>query len=369
MGDAPGAVAKAFLDALPSLDFKKMVDDARRQLSIVVMGDQEPAERIVDVLRGDGLVPEDSKLQIWRHTPGEPAPKDSGKPELVIVVPATPEYVADARLAFSGVPLIPIVLGDGARNADLVDPLVMSHVERSAIRRLLVPRLATSLWDRRLALGRGLPGMRRHLAWRLTQAASKDPRVLLGSVAGAGAGRSGAPTAATAQLLMHQAALIVAIAAISGSSLDERTAIFKRAAPTMVPTLLLDGAEAGLSRFATGGGDRKYGKIYGQVAAYVARPALSASSTLLAGALARRAFREGDDAPNPSVLRNTRNAGRRLVVGAAQGTAVVVAAVGTKLRLPGRARPYPAPPTADQAQPEPGDVAASGEDMDGAAQP
>lgn len=253
VSDAPGAVAKAFLDALPSLDYKKMVDEARRSVSIVVIGDPETAERVVECLRAGGTVPDDSRLHIWRHVQGEPAPKDSGKPELVIAVPATDEHVVSARSAFSGVPLLPVIIKDHAHLDGLLDPLLMPQVDRATVRRLLVPRLSSALWERRLALGRGLPALRRHLAWRLTRACSREPRVLLGSVAGAGVGRNGAPTAATAQLLMHQAALIVAIAAINGWSLDDKAAIFRRAASTLMPTLLLDGAEAGISKLAAGG--------------------------------------------------------------------------------------------------------------------
>ncbi len=367
MSDAPGAVAKAFLDALPTLDFKKMVEDARRQLSIVVVGDSESAERIVDFLRGGGDVPADSRLHIWRHVPGQPGPADAAKPELILAIHATEELLAAARTAFSGVPLVAIVSAGGIRDGEVPGAIVMPSLERALLRRLLVPRITTALWERRLALGRGLPATRRHVGWRLTQAASKDPRVLLGSVAGAGAGRTGAPTAATAQLLMHQAALIVAVAAISGSSLDDKTAIFKRAASTLVPTLLLDGAEAGISRLATGGDGRKYGKLYGQLAAYVARPALSASSTLLAGALAGRAFR-GSHA-SPSVLSHTRRAGKMLVVGAGQSAAIAAAAIGSRLRLPGRVRPAQLASESAESPPAPEDATAPREDADGAGQP
>ena len=367
MSDAPGAVAKAFLDALPTLDFKKLVEDARRQLSIVVVGDSEPAERIIDFLRAGGDVPADSRLQIWRHVPGQAGPADAVKPDLILAIPATEEHLAAVRTAFSAVPLIPIVIAGSVRDSDVPNAIIMPSLERALFRRLLVPRITTALWERRLALGRGLPATRRHIGWRITQTASKDPRVLLGSVAGAGAGRTGAPTAATAQLLMHQAALIVAVAAISGSSLDDKAAIFKRAASTLVPTLLLDGAEAGISRLATGGDGRKHGKLYGQVAAYVARPALSASSTLLAGALAGRAFRESH--ARPSVLSHTRRAGKMLVVGAGQSAAVAAAAIGSRLRLPGRARPAQSAPESAEPPPAPDRCSGAREDADGAGQP
>jgi hypothetical protein len=367
VSDAPGAVAKAFLDALPALDFKKLVDDARRPVSIVVLGDAETADQVVEALRSGGTVPPDSRLQIWRHTPGEPAPKDSGKPEAVIAVPATADNVVSARNAFSGTPLIPVVIKDVEHLEGVQDPVFMPRVDRAAVRRSLVPRLAATLRERRLALGRGLPATRRHIAWRLTQESSHDPRVVLGSVAGAGAGRNGAPTAATAQLLMHQAALIVAIAAASGWSLDDKVAIFRRAATTLLPTLLLDGAEAGISKLAAGGSDRKHGRLYGQVAAYVARPALSASSTLLAGALAQRTFHEADG--DLSVLEQTRRAGKKLASGAGQSAAVAITVVGERLHLPGRARPASDPQATSESQPAGDDVQTSLDGKDGAPPP
>ena len=370
MSDEPGAIAKAFLDALPSLDFKKLVDEARRSLSIVVIGDPEVADSVVECLRAGGTVPEDSRLHIWRHVQGESAPKDSGKPELVIAIPATAEHLAIARTAFSGVSLIPVILKDVSCPEDLVRPISMSRVDVASVRGALVPRVTSALWERRLALGRGLPATRRHVARRLTQATTRDPRVLLGSVAGAGAGRSGAPTAATAQLLVHQAALIAAIAAISGAPLDDKVAMFKRAGSMLLPTLLLDGAEAGLSKLATGGSE-KHGKLYGQLAAYVARPALSASSTLLAGTLASLRFHERDASPREaeashSVFRNTRSAGKRVVYGAGQGAAVALTAVGGRLRLPGRARPSADADDAAGTQPARDDAAAGQDDVAGA---
>jgi hypothetical protein len=130
---------------------------------------------------------------------------------------------------------------------------------------------------------------------------------------------------------MHQAVLIVSIAAVFGAPLDDKRNVFARVAPNLAPTLLLDGAEAGISKLAVNAGkDTKYGKLYGPVAAYVARPTLSASSTLIAGAAARRAFRAGPE--STTILRRSRDAGRRAVVGVGQGMAVVGSLVGARFK-------------------------------------
>jgi hypothetical protein len=172
---------------------------------------------------------------------------------------------------------------------------------------------------------------------------------------------------------VHQAALIAAIAAISGSPLDDKVAMFRRAGSMLLPTLLLDGAEAGLSKLATGGSE-KHGKLYGQLAAYIARPALSASSTLLAGALASRRFHEHDASHREgdaslSVLRNTRSAGKRVVFGAGQSAAVALTAVGDRLRLPGRVRPSADPQEAGEARSAGEDAETGNDDVAGSGEP
>src|SRR5690349_5417323 len=112
MSNAPGVVAKAFLDALPSLDFNKIVGEARREFGIAFVGDQQVVEQILQHLRGPGEVPSDVKLALWRHVPGEGGPLPVGKTEMVIVAPATEEYLRTARDAFAGVSVLPIVFPD-----------------------------------------------------------------------------------------------------------------------------------------------------------------------------------------------------------------------------------------------------------------
>ena len=76
-----------------------------------------------------------------------------------------------------------------------------------------------------------MPATREQIARRMILKAARDMRVVLGSVAGAGSGRTGVPTAATAQLLLHQATLVVGLAAVYGESLDDKAYIFRRVAP------------------------------------------------------------------------------------------------------------------------------------------
>jgi hypothetical protein len=334
MSNAPGVVAKAFLDALPSLDFNKMVGEARREFGIAFVGDQQVVEQLLRHLREPSDVPSDVKLALWRHVPGESAPLPAGKTELVIVAPATEEHLNAARGAFAGVSILPIVFQDTATTENPTNTLKLESADADQVHDVLIPELVERMWERRLAIGRGIPSSRDHVAWQLTLRAAKDVKALLGSVAGAGGGRSGAPTPATAQLLMHQAVLIVSIAAVYGAVLDDRRAIFTRVAPSLAPTLLLDGAEAGISRLAAAaGGNRKFGSLYGPLAAYVTRPTLTVSSTFVAGLTARRAFRPHSDVP--SLAERTRELGKRMVIGAGQGAAVVGTVLGARLRSRG----------------------------------
>jgi hypothetical protein len=320
MSDAPGTVAKAFLDALPSLDYGKLVAGARKTLTLVIVGDAATVEALRALLLAGGEVPADSRLQLLSYVPGQAKPAEAGKPELVVVVPGTEEVTAQAREAYPGVHLLRLLLDgdmDAANNREVVH---LPDLEEASVGDRLVPVLVDVLWEQRLAAGRGLPALRGRLTWRLIQTAARDLKVLLGSVAGAGAGRTGAPTAATAQLLMHQATLIVSIAAVSGAQLEDRTAVFKHVAPTLLPTLLLDGAEAVISRLAAGDTGRRHGTIYGQLSAYTARPALSVSSTFLAGMTARRAFHV--TGPSRSIATTARSLGKSVRAGAAQGLAM-----------------------------------------------
>jgi hypothetical protein len=336
MSDAPGTVAKAFLDALPSLDYGKLVAGARKTLTLVIAGDAATVEALRALLLAGGEVPADSKLQLLSYVPGQAKPAEAGKPELAVVVPGTEEVAAQVREAYPGVPLLRLLLDgdmDAAANKDAAKYREIVHLpdlEEASVGDRLVPVLVDVLWEQRLAAGRGLPALRGRLTWRLIQTAARDLKVLLGSVAGAGAGRTGAPTAATAQLLMHQATLIVSIAAVSGAQLEDRKAVFKHVAPTLLPTLLLDGAEAVISRLAAGDTGRRHGTIYAQLSAYTARPALSVTSTFLAGMTARRAFHV--TGPSRSIATTARNLGKSVQAGAAQGLAMGASA-SARLKL------------------------------------
>jgi hypothetical protein len=331
MSTAPGAVAKAFLDAMPTLDYNKLVTEARRQVGIVLVGDPSVNDAILALLRGDVEVAPDARLALWRFEKDKPSPIPSGKAELVIVAPCSEENMREARGAFAGVATLPVRIGGEVDDATVTASLLLPDSDTRTMQKVLLPAIVDRLWERRLSLGRGLPGTRDIIARRLTRAAAKDVKVLLGSVAGAGSGRNGAPTAATAQLLMHQAALIVSIAAIYGAPLDDKRNVFTRVAPNLAPTLLLDGAEAGISRLAANAGKgTKYGKLAGPLAAYVTRPTLSASSTLIAGATARRVFRQ--DRQPSTILGRSREAGRRAAISVGQGMAMIGGLVGSRFR-------------------------------------
>ena len=335
MSNTPGAVAKALLDALPTLDYNKLVSEARRAFGIVVVGEQEQADVLLQLLRSTDAVPRDSKLAVWRFSQDTNPPIALGKTELAIVIPATEEQLKRARESFSGVPVLPVEL-EGFPSGEVNEQTVtLSALDADQVRTKLVPELVDRLWERRLALGRTLPATRDRIALRMIQEAVRNVKVLLGSVAGAAAGRNGAPTPATAQLVMHQALLIVSIAAVYGASLEDRRAIFSRVAPSMAPTLLLDGAEAALSRLATAvGKEHRFGKLYGPAAAYVVRPTLSASSTLIAGLVARRVFRgrPSDQSRLARAAARTRALGKRVAGGAGQGVGLATGALSTRWR-------------------------------------
>ena len=340
-----GDVAKALRDALPGLDQKKLLEQARKHMGIVVVGEEASAAELIRLLCQGGEIPSDSRLMLWRFVPGSKPPLGAGKSELVIVIPATEEYLRQAHEHFANIPILPIVLGDGKPLASQPKPVHLAAVDAAEVRKHLVPELVERTWEWRLAAGRALPAVRDHLSWVLAERATRNWGLLLGSVAGAGAGRNGAPTPATVQLLAHQAALIVSIAAIYGQDLEDRRALISRVVPHITPTLMLDLAEAGISSLAKGAAEGKRGDLYAMAAVAVARPALTASSTLLVGLAARRVFRpatsasEGSEAaakPDGSavvrVARRTRDIGRRAADGAGEGASALGSAVGRRLR-------------------------------------
>jgi hypothetical protein len=303
-------------------------------------------------LRECGTVPSDARLAIWRYVPGANAPVPPGKTELAIVVPATEEFLKQAREAYGGVPVLPIVLGDAEAPAEAHAPVHMTTLDDAQLRKALVPRLVDRLWERRLALGRALPATRDHITWLLIQRAIRDMKVLLGSVAGAGTGRSGVPTPATAQLLIHQASLIVAIGAVYGAEIEDKGTLIKRVTPHLTPTLVLDLAEAQATRLAEGlAGEKGPKTLYGTAAAVITRPALSASSTLLAGIAARRAFRERPSAQSAlaRVATGTRDLGKRALTGFGQGVVAVAGALMTRVRHADTAAASAAPEEASEA--------------------
>ncbi|HWE61001.1 MAG TPA: hypothetical protein VHB98_04760 [Chloroflexota bacterium] len=353
MGTAPGDVAKALLDSLPNLDHKKLLEEARRPFGIVLIGEEQATTDLLHLLREHGTVPSDSKVAIWRHVPEANAPMPVGKTELAIVVPATEDYLKQARESFGGVAVLPIVLGEGTVPPEVSAPVHMAALDEAQVRKVLVPRLVDRLWERRLALGRALPATRDRIVWLLMQRAVRDVKVLLGSVAGAGSGRSGVPTPATAQLLIHQASLIVAIGTVYGAEIEDKRALITRVTPNLTPTLVLDVAESQATRIAEGLAGEKYKKIYGTAAAVITRPTLSASSTLLAGMAARRVFRERPAEPSAFVraAARTRDMGRRAAGGIGQGAAVVVGGLTARLR---RADDAPVPDAEGSAAGESG---------------
>lgn len=332
MTNIPGDVARALKDALPSLDYNKLVGEARRQFGLVVIGDAEQADMLLDLLRHGGRVPTDVKGAAWRHGQGGSAPVPLGKTELAIVIPATEANMQQAREHFGGVATLPVLLPDTVAAAGLNNPLSVAALDEAQVRKVLVPEIVDRLWERRLALGRTLPAVRDRVAWRLIRHATRDFKLFLGTVAGAGSGRNGSLTPATATLLIHQAVLIVSMAAVYGADLDDRRSVFARVAPQLAPTVLLDGAEAIVSKAAAGWGkDRRYGKWYGPMAAYALRPALSTSSTALAGLVAMRVFRGTVD--RPSVVARTRALGKRALAGAGQAADLVGVLATRRRRL------------------------------------
>jgi hypothetical protein len=342
MSKAPGEVAKALLDALPTLDFNKIVNEARKSYNIAIMGEPEAVATVYTVLRGRPDLPGDVKVALWQYEQGKSAPADTGKTEFAIVAPATEETVRRARDVFSGVQLILVTVGDAPAPEGSVKPVRLPALDAHQIRRVLVPHLVDRLWDRRLSLGRAVPATRDHIALRLTTDAVRNPKVLLGSVAGAGYDRNGAPTPATAVALLHQAALIASLAAVYGLDLEDRAGIYTRVAPSLAPTVLIDGAEAAVSKFARDASKgSRFEKIAAPAAAYVLRPTLTASSTMLAGLTARRIFRGASqmDEPRPSATARTRAAGKRILVGASHAVAVAGSSVATRVRRDKQGQP------------------------------
>lgn len=341
----PGDVAKALRDALPSLDQKKLLEQARKSMGVVVVGEEAPAAELIRLLRLGGEIPADSKLALWWFVAGGKPPLGMGKNELVLVIPATEEYLKQAHEHFANIPILPIVLGDATPLAPQSKPVRIGSIDADEVRKHLVPELVERTWEWRLAVGRALPAVRDHLSWVLAERATRNWGLLLGSVAGAGTGRNGAPTPATVQLLAHQAALIVSIAAIYGQDLEDRRALISRVVPHITPTLMLDLAEAGISSLAKGAAEGKRGDLYAMAAVAVARPALTASSTLLVGLAARRVFRPADPArarpegasdQGASIVgraaRRSRDLGRRAAGGAGQGAAALGDAIARRLR-------------------------------------
>lgn len=107
----PGDVAKALRDALPSLDQKKLLEQARKNMGVVVVGEEAPAAELIRLLRLGGEIPADSKLALWWFVAGGKPPLGMGKNELVLVIPATEEYLKQAHEHFANIPIVPIVLG------------------------------------------------------------------------------------------------------------------------------------------------------------------------------------------------------------------------------------------------------------------
>ena len=335
MSTAPGAVAKAFLDALPNLDYNKLVAEARRPFGIVIVGDGAAAQALITFLRSSTAIPADVKVEVWHHQPGTPSPIAVAKTELAIILPVTEANLALAKETFPAVQPLPVVLKDDEVPGGLPKPVSVKALDEDAFETVIVPELVERLWERRLPVGRAFPATREIISGRMITKAARDMRVVLGSVAGAGSGRNGVPTPATAQLLLHQASLVVGLAAVYGISLEDRGYIFRQVAPKLTPTFLLDGAEAGLTHLAdaAGKGNDKFGKLYGPMTAYVARPTLSAGSTLLAGLVARRVFR---GKPVHSAIRRavsrTRSLGKQAASEAGQGAVLVAGAVASRFR-------------------------------------
>jgi uncharacterized protein (DUF697 family) len=347
MASPASDVARALIDALPQLDHKRIVEDSRRQVGIVIIGDEQPAQQLLEIMHSD-QVPQDVRLVLWRHDAGSAAPLPANKTELAIVVPATEPTVRAARQAFSGVPLLGVQLSEAPTSQEVFALVRLPSLDADAVRTLLIPPLVDRLWERRLALGRGMPIARDRISRLLIARAVKDVKVLLGSVAGAAGGRNGVPTPATAQLLVHQAALIVRLGAVYGLDIEDKVALIQRVVPHLSPTLLLDVAESQVSRLARlAGKDERHRQLYGTAAAVVTRPALSASSTLLAGFAARRVFRGAVEGPPLAarVAQRARSLSRRTMEGAGRGVMTLAGAVVQRRR-----------PTVS------GEVATSGED-------
>src|SRR5579864_2794789 len=141
MSNAPGELAKALKDALPNLDYNKLVGEARRQLGIVVLGDVARADHLLSLLRGQGAVPADVKVTVWRFIEGNNLPVPLGKIELAIVVPATEEYLKQAREHLGGVSVLPILLDGQAAPEGTSNAIALTALDEEQVRKVLVPVL------------------------------------------------------------------------------------------------------------------------------------------------------------------------------------------------------------------------------------
>ena len=342
MSAAPD-VAKALSDALPSLDFKKLVEDARRHWNVVVVGEAEPAAELLRLLRGDVAPPTDVHLTLWYHGPDGKKQEHIGKTELVIVVGATEASIRFAREQFKDVPQLPLLLGE-QETPDLGPEAVrVPAIDEHSVQKTIIPAMVEHLWERRVPLGRALPPARDRIARVLIQRALTNPRSVLSWVAGSASGRNGTPTPATAALLVQQAALIVAMGAIYGESLESQRALIARVVPYLTPTLTLDLAEAWVSGIVKNIPDKSPFKTYEKIAALglavLTRSSFSATSTLLAGTTARRVFRgkprtEAGDAGNPilQAAARSRDLGKRALAGTGQGVTTAAHSLADRLR-------------------------------------
>lgn len=366
MSAAPD-VAKALNDALPSLDFKKLVEDARRHWNLAVVGEADPSTELLRLLRGDVAPPTDVRFTLWYHGPDGKKLEHIGKTELVIVVGATEAAIRFAREQFKDVPQLPLLLGEQEAPELGVEGVRVPAVDERSVEKTIIPALVDRLWERRVPLGRALPPARDRIARVLIQRALTNPRSVLGWVAGSGSGRNGTPTPATAALLVQQAALIVALGAIYGESLESQRALIARVVPYLTPTLTLDLAEAWVSGIVKNIPDKSPFKTYEKIAALglavLTRSSFSATSTLLAGTTARRVFRgkprkeEGGDAGaiRQAAVR-TRDLGKRALAGAGQSVTSAAGSLVGRLRR----RDTLSPVADDSVSPTPDDAVPDG---------
>src|SRR5665213_799617 len=160
MSTAPGTVAKAFLDALPNLDYTKLVAEARRPFGIVIVGDGQAAQALITFLRSSAAVPADAKLELWHHQPGTPPPIAVAKTELTIILPVTEAHLNLAKETFPAVQPLPVVLDGDEVPGGLTKPVSVKALDEDAFERIILPELIERLWERRLPVGRALPATR-----------------------------------------------------------------------------------------------------------------------------------------------------------------------------------------------------------------